>query len=156
MFAPIYFSPQYLRELIDLYVRFKKIEIGIDLIQRHHQQQGILTQPQLLAAESVNSARDSVRAVIQSLDEYYDRLNANGWELNDFPAVDESVIPEDLQDYGNSRRILHHYVILKQFLDHLNFSNDVIARFNNLALEMDPAAMAPTPAAELEEIAQTG
>lgn len=118
---------QYLAELLELYGRFQKIEIGIDLIQQHHKQHGIQTQPQLLAAESVNLARSNVKAVLKSLDEYYE---ANGFDVAEVPAVDESVIPEDLREYGNSRRILHHYVILKQFLDHLNFSKDVIERFN--------------------------
>lgn len=86
-------------------------------------------------------------AVIKSLDEYYEELKKTngfkGLELSDIPMVDESVIPENLRDYEDSRRRLHHYAILKQFLDHLNFSNDVIGRVNKIALETEIRTPAP-------------
>lgn len=111
-------SPQYLKELYELYVRFQKIKHGIQMIMdhtKHETQQG-------------NLADDHMKLVLRSLEEYYRALIANGYQIEDFTAaVDKSVNPNS--DYSQDNRLIHHYVILKEFLNHLRFSNEIVRMF---------------------------
>lgn len=128
-----------MNELIDLYVRFQKIAVGIRMIQQHNEQEE-KNPRQNIATQMGNSAERNVGKVLRSLDEYYQTLNSHGWDLNDIPPVDDSVNPN--WDYQQDNRIIHHYVILKEFLNHLRFSNEVVERFNED--EAQKAASSPS------------
>lgn len=115
---------------MDLYQRFKKIAVGIKMVQQHN---GVKKPEMKTARDNVadmvgDTADKHVGAVLDSLKEYYQALDSNGWELKEFPSVDDSVNPK--WDYSQDNRMFHHYMILREFLDHLGYSKNLVSQFN--------------------------
>lgn len=112
--------------MIELHERFQKISHGIEMIRQHND---LEMSPRPVAKEVGDSAQRNVRTVLQSLDEFYQALSEDGVAgLQDRTTVDATVNPN--WDFGQGNRLIHHYVILSEFLKHLQFSNDVVQRFN--------------------------
>lgn len=116
---------------MQLHERFQKIAQGINMIRDHNEQSGPKDRSERLktAYNAGESAGKHVNDVLSSLAVYYKELNKNDWELNDIPAVTDDVIPN--RDYSQDNRMIHHYVILREFLDHLAFSKDVVHSFHS-------------------------
>lgn len=110
----------------DLHTRFQKLALGIRMIQEHNEREES-SDRQNVVAEVSKSAQKNIGGVLAILDEFYQVLAANGWDLSDIPSVDESVNPN--WDYYQDNRIFHHYVILKEFVNHLKFSDDLVQEF---------------------------
>lgn len=73
-------------------------------------------------------ANTHMKLVLRSLEEYNQALIANGYQIKNFAAedVDHSVIPD--RSPTQETALIHHYKILKEFFNHLRFSNEMVRR----------------------------
>lgn len=127
-----FFSPpldlaQELKELIDMYVRFQKFKLGIDMIKEHNEaaKQDQTPGRQAAMTNVLDQADNRLKDVMRALDEFYAKWateDPKRHELSNIQGVDKSVVQQPDSDTGLNKR-LHHYVILRELMNHLAFSH---------------------------------
>lgn len=121
---------QYLREMINVYVRFQRIKIGIELIRMHHQDEPLDDRRQAVE-RIVNSTDHQIGRVLANLREYYSELNQGAADaIAELPEVDADIIPEENREYTFNERTLQHFVILREYMNHLKYSQELFDKFN--------------------------
>lgn len=109
-----------------MYVRFQKFKLGIEMLKEHNakeEQHG----RQIIVNRIVEKAHKNVEEVLRSLEPFYVTWAAEDSDrrtLNDIPSLEKSVNPH--WDADQETRKFHHYVVLKEFLKHLDFSHKFV------------------------------
>lgn len=123
-----------------MYVRFQKFKLGIQMLKEHNAMEEQHDR-QLIVTQFVDKAQVHVKRVLDSLDEFYAKWaseDSDRRQLNEIPDVDRSVNPH--WDADHDTRRIHHYVVLKEFLKHLEFSHKFV---ENVKVNHDGVDHAP-------------
>lgn len=117
-----------------MYVRFQKLALGIKMIQEHNEMDEGDRDRHAIAKGMGETAQKEFDKVKISLDDFYKNWaseDTSRRELHDIKPVDDAINPH--KEKSEASRF-HHYVILKKFLEHLDFSHKFV---ENIHLNRD-------------------